>query len=183
MIAFSGDRVVFVESKGPGDSINQNQRDWLAAAMAIDVPRDAFWVVEWRLSNPAEAERVRIERRSRLKPSRGQETRTVKPRSTKKRWRPLEHELKDRLSPDYQAAVTRKASEFRIGTFTLVMDNSLRRIPAKGYVRVSRNRPLIDRGLAKGDPSNPQITALGKRLIAELDRELGSDSYPVDALE
>jgi hypothetical protein len=132
------------------------------------------------------AARVRAERKARLKPTekvaRARPPRTTAPRPASDRWRPLQHELEERLSQDYQQAVARKAREFRIEPFTLIMDNSLRRIPANGYVRKSRNRPLISRGLATGDPSAPRITALGRRLITELDRELSPAAYPPDAL-
>ena len=51
VVAWTAGRVVFVESKGPGDSIKDNQKDWFRRALAASQSSSDFGLVEWTASS------------------------------------------------------------------------------------------------------------------------------------
>jgi hypothetical protein len=53
VLGWTDDRVVFVESKRrQADRLQETQGQWLDAALAVGVPREAFVVLEWDLIHP-----------------------------------------------------------------------------------------------------------------------------------
>lgn len=48
VLAWKGDRVVAIESKGPTDALKQSQIEWFARALTAGVRSDDIGVVEWR---------------------------------------------------------------------------------------------------------------------------------------
>lgn len=52
VIAWRGERVVAIESKGPGDRLKDSQIQWFARARDIGVRLDDMAVVEWRVTPP-----------------------------------------------------------------------------------------------------------------------------------
>jgi len=189
VLAFRRADVVFIESKGPGDRINANQREWFVAARDEGFSPECFCIVDWEFSNPEVAERVRLERRGRLKPDGNGDARArAKPVQAPSargsrigQWRPTEPELQELLPPDYQAAVRSRASLHGVSPYSLVMDNSLRRIRAGRHSWPSRNRAILARGLASGEETSPEITRKGERLLADLN-SAAPHPYPDEAL-
>jgi hypothetical protein len=47
-VAWCGDELLFLESKGPGDALKPSQIDWFKRAVQAGVPIDHLGVVEWR---------------------------------------------------------------------------------------------------------------------------------------
>lgn len=165
VLAWRRGRLAFVESKGPGDRIIKNQRDWLAAAVEEGTDPTAFGIVEWTFSNPVVAEEARLcglnaeLTRRQARPSPARETQSK---------RPLEPELATVLDPAYQEAV-------RTEGLSLVMDNSLRRIHLGRRTWPSRTLALVRRGLATDEQA---LTPAGIEVLNRLDRKLEEVRYP-----
>jgi hypothetical protein len=54
LFCWKDDGFLFVESKGPGDSIKPAQIAWWKAARALGVPASAFEIVQWDFAQPHE---------------------------------------------------------------------------------------------------------------------------------
>jgi hypothetical protein len=53
IVAWKANRVVFIESKGPGDSVKASQAEWFKRAIVAGQPPEDIGLVEWRPHSPA----------------------------------------------------------------------------------------------------------------------------------
>ncbi|MBS3085401.1 VRR-NUC domain-containing protein [Candidatus Pacearchaeota archaeon] len=47
IFAWKGEKVLFVELKGPKDKIRPNQIKWFLASLKVGIPLESFQIVEW----------------------------------------------------------------------------------------------------------------------------------------